>query len=326
MESEDKTYELISKALTSEISEQENIQLQKEFSVNHTLKKQFQLLEKFWYCYFPFLKHHNTIKKTEKKLDFTYDSNSRFNAGFLYKVAATFFLIFSLGLSAYLLTRAEQNFTVNEYYCGTGEVKEITLSDGTKVWLNNNSFLLAVEPFRGEERKVKLMGEAYFEVEPDAGKPFIVETRNLQTTVLGTKFNIVAYPETEEQEIELYHGKVKLAPQESAEKELHLNPGEKARFSENQNEINVSAIEAAKPAAWRNGLLSFSNEELYNIANTLERKFETPIFIGDQQTGNLRFTAEFEDEPLEKILRLLKEAKAFNYEITGDGIFIRSVK
>jgi ferric-dicitrate binding protein FerR (iron transport regulator) len=163
-------------------------------------------------------------------------------------------------------------------------------------------------------------------VEPDAEKPFIVETRNLKTTVLGTKFNIIAYPDTEDQEIELYHGKVKLAPKESTEKELNLNPGEKARFSENQNEINVSAIEATKPAAWRNGLMSFSNEELYSIANTLERKFETPVYIGDQQTGKLRFTAEFEEEPLEKILHLLKEAKAFNYEITDDGIFIRSVK
>ena len=326
MESEDKIYELISKELTSGNSEQEKTLLHNEFSVNHSLKKQFQLLQNFWYNYFPAHKPHNIIEKTEKKLGFTYQSNSRFNAGLIYKISATIFLILSLGFSAYLLSRPGQNTTVNEYYSETGEVKEIILSDGTKVWLNSKSYLLAVEPFQGEKRKVKLMGEAYFEVEPDAEKPFIVETRNLQTTVLGTKFNIIAYPDTEDQEIELYHGKVKLAPKESTEKGLYLNPGEKARFSENQNEINVSAIEATKPAAWRNGLMSFSNEELYSIANTLERKFETPVYIGDQQTGKLRFTAEFEEEPLEKILHLLKEAKAFNYEITDDGIFIRSVK
>ncbi|MGM0619493.1 MAG: FecR family protein [Bacteroidota bacterium] len=326
MESGDKIYELISKELTSGISEQEHSLLHNELSVNQKLKKQFQLLQNFWYCYFPSHKPHNIIEKAEKKLEFTYENSSRFNAGLIYKISATIFLILSLGFSAYLLTQAEQSYSVNEYYCGPGEVKEIVLSDGTKVWLNNKSFLLAVEPFRGEERKVKLMGEAYFEVEPDAGKPFIVETRNLKTTVLGTKFNIIAYPDTEDQEIELYHGKVKLASQKNTEKELQLNPGEKALFSENQNEINVSAIEASKPAAWRNGLLSFSNEELYNIANKLERKFKTPVFIGDQETGNLRFTAEFDEEPLEKILLLLKEAKAFKYEITDDGIFIRSVK
>jgi ferric-dicitrate binding protein FerR (iron transport regulator) len=326
MVSEDKIYELISKELTSGISEQEKTMLHNKFSANHSLKKQFQLLQNFWNFYFPASKPHHIIEKTEKKLDFTYETNSRFNTGFLYKVASTILLIFSLGFSAYLLTQAEQSYSINEYSCGPGEVKEVVLSDGTKVWLNNKSYLLAIEPFRGEQRKVKLMGEAYFEVEPDAEKPFIVETRNLQTTVLGTKFNIIAYPDTEDQEIELYHGKIKLALKESTEKGLYLNPGEKARFSENQNEINVSTIEATKPAAWRNGLLSFSNEELYSIANTLERKFETPVFIGDQQTGNLRFTAEFDEEPLEKILHLLKEAKAFNYEITDDGIFIRSVK
>lgn len=326
MDSEDKIYELISKELTSDISERERDWLQNKISANHSLKKQYLFLKDFWNSCFPTSKSHNIIEKTEKKLNFTYETNSRFNTGFIFKVAATILLIFSLGFSAYLLTRTEQSFSVNEYYCGPGEVKEVVLSDGTKVWLNNKSFLLAVEPFRGEQRKVKLMGEAYFEVKHDAGKPFIVETRNLQTNVLGTKFNISAYPETEDQEIELYQGKVKLTPKESTEKGLYLNPGEKARFSENQNKINISTIEESKHAAWRNGLLSFSNEELYNIANKLERKFKTPIFIGDQETGNLRFTAEFEEEPLEKILHLLKEAKAFNYEITDDGIFIRSVK
>jgi len=326
MKESDIEYKLIAKELASDMQGKEPEELQKIFAADKNLNKNYHTIKNFWLNYFPVQQSHNIIEKTEKKLGFAYEKNSRYKISRIYKIAAVFFFLLSVGLASWFYLQPEDNLILKEYTCGAGEVKKIVLSDGTKMWLNNMSVLITVEPFEDDSRRVKLIGEAYFEVEPDAGKPFIVETRNLQTTVLGTKFNIVAYPGTEEQEIELYHGKVKLAPLINTGKELHLNPGEKARFSENQNEINVSAIEATKPAAWRNGLLSFSNEELYSIANTLERKFETPVYIGDQQTGKLRFTAEFEEEPLEKILRLLKEAKAFNYEITDDGVFISSVK
>ena len=185
---------------------------------------------------------------------------------------------------------------------------------------------MTVEPFEKDNRRVKLIGEAYFDVAHNADKPFIVETIGLKTEVFGTSFNLNAYPDLKHKEIILYEGSVKISPDENPQKSLQINPGEKVRVSNNNSNFYVSEIDNRESAAWRQGILDFRNEELFNIARKLERKFNTRIFIASQETGEMRFTAEFEEEPLDKILKLLNEAKYFNYSFADEGVIISSVK
>lgn len=319
-------YELIAKELTSDITEEEHELLGKELATDESLKSNFHSLKTYWMHFFPSGKSHNIIEKTEKKLDFTYDKNSLTNKSLIYKIAAIFFFLLSVGMGTWFFMQTEDAPELREYTCGAGEVKKVVLPDGTRVWLNNMSVLLTMEPFEKELRRVKLIGEAYFDVTHNAGKPFVVETFGLTTEVLGTSFNVNAYPELKHKEIILYEGKVKISSDDDPQNSLLINAGEKVRVSENNSDFYVSGIDTGKPAEWRAGILEFRNEEFFQIARKLERKFNTRIFIASRETGKLRFTAEFEKEPLDKILKLLKEAKSFNYSFTDEGVIISSVK
>lgn len=326
MREKDKFYELFAKELESNLTSEEKELLNNGLQNNKLLNEQFQAMRHFWFRFYPKNFSHNIIERTEKKLKFTYKNNSPKNNQIVYKIAVGILLLVSLGLSGFLFLKKENQPSLNEYQCKTNEVRQIELSDGTKVWLNSGSSIIALEPFTGETRNVKLYGEAYFEVASDAKMPFIVETPNLNTKVLGTEFNISSWPNSKIQEIELYEGKVQLEPQGNNQNNVFLVPGKRAHFNTENGKIVVSENGGENQAAWRNGILNFYNEELNQIASILERKFNTQILVTCSKAGNLRYTAEFKTESLDKILHLLSEAKKFEYHISEQGVIIGSVK
>ena len=325
MEINEQRYELITKELTGEISAEEKILLDSEISKSVELRQKKEILYKFWFNYFPKPLSHRIIQKTENKLGFNLQTKSVLSFGIIYKVAATILLAISLGYIAYMHNNPENNVTLNEYVVLPGEVKEFILSDGTKAWLNSKSVLIASEPFIDKNREVLLIGEGYFEVAHNAEKPFIIKTSNLTTTVLGTHLNISAYPGDFKTEVTLYEGKVELADKNRSENRLVMSPGQKVSFTNDENNFYIKAHDLEKPAEWREGILRFYDEELSSISQKLERKFMTQIFITDEEVGKLRFTASFDTEPLDKILKLLSEAHNFKTIKTTNGIIIKSI-
>ncbi|MDX1284360.1 MAG: FecR family protein, partial [Draconibacterium sp.] len=175
----------------NDITEDEQKVLEKEISNDSTLRKSFMSLLVFWKNFFPHTKQNSIIQKTEKKLGITYRLSSGTKINSVLRIAASIILIISVGFSAYTILKPKNQIALNEYGSGPGEVKEVVLSDGTKVWLNSTSLLIASEPFTGETREIKLFGEAYFEVAHNPEQPFIVHTRQMKTQVLGTHFNVV---------------------------------------------------------------------------------------------------------------------------------------
>lgn len=326
MTKENKNYELLLKKLSDDISEDEKHLLESELNKDQKLRSNFMSLLTFWRTFYPKNKSHNIIEKTEKKLGFTYQVSPETKNWNWLKVAAAILFIASLSFSAYHLLKPKQHITLNEYSCCSGEVKEITLSDGTKVWLNASSLLIASEPFVGDMREVTLFGEAYFEVAHNEEQPFIVETVNLKTKVLGTHFNVVAFPTDEVHEISLYEGKIQINSEIKEEENYILQPGDRAYFSLKSGKIDVVHTDLGKEAQWRDGILRFYDEDLFSITKKLERNFQSRIFIADSIVGNLRFTAEFEEESLEMIMKILSEAKEFDYKFTNNGVFIQAKK
>ncbi|WP_321375068.1 FecR domain-containing protein [uncultured Draconibacterium sp.] len=325
MTKKDNTYELIVKKLTETINEDEERILINELDKNKSIAKSYSSINIFWKKYFPKTKNHSIIQQTEKKLGFTYQDSAKSSTWKWIGIAASILFMVSLVFSINYIIEKRQAPTLNEYSCHAKEIKTLTLSDGTKVWLNSSSLLIASEPFIGDKREVTLFGEAYFEVAPDKEKPFIVETPNLKTQVLGTHFNVVAYPTDEIHEISLFEGKVQLQPNANNNTAI-LNPGDRAYFNMHTGSLKLIHTDLGKPAQWRDGILRFYDEDLFSISKKLERHFQTRIFIADSVSGNLKYTGEFEEESLERILDLLSSAKTFNYRINNNGIIIESKK
>ena len=190
LEKDDQPYELITKELTSDISEEEKKILDFEISESIELRQKKVLLQYFWFHYFPKPLPNQIIKKTEKKLGFSI-AKSTIGFSTIYKIAATVLLVISLGYIGYQSSKPKNNVILNEYITLSGEVKEFVLTDGTKVWLNSKTVLIASEPFVDEKREVLLIGEGYFEVAQNAEKPFIIKTSSLKTAVLGDRKSVV---------------------------------------------------------------------------------------------------------------------------------------
>jgi ferric-dicitrate binding protein FerR (iron transport regulator) len=325
VENKNNTYDLITKKLTSSISEEEKALLHQVLSENTEIAENTEILQKYWDHYFFKSYPNNILSKTEKKLGFKLDQNKNFSLKTVYSIAATILLILSLGFIGFQLTRQKPEVVLTNYYANNS-IKNIVLSDGTKVWLNKGTVLITSQPFTENLREVLLVGEGYFEVASDETKPFIVKTAHLSTRVLGTHFNMASYPGTKNTEVTLYEGKVELTDAGASNNNITLKPGERATFSLNDKNFFVKDVDISKPAAWRNGCIYFYDEDLFAIAQKLEFKFQTQIIITDEEVGKLRFTADFDKETLEEILKLLSEAHAFDYTKTQDGIIINKIK
>src|SRR5690606_32699805 len=146
---------------------------------------------------------------------------------------------------------------INQLTTPNGGIYDVILSDGSHVWLNAASTLRYPTAFKGDERKVELSGEAYFEIAPDT-KPFKVVSHGQTIYVLGTTFNVEAYADGSAIQTTLLQGAVKLVYQGQ---EASLKPGEKA-INDLQGGLQVKHADRGKVMAWKDGLFGFYNERI----------------------------------------------------------------
>ncbi len=319
-----KYYKVFLKKLMKEELNSDEIQLLNESLLdNDELSNFYNTTKLFWNNYTAKPLKNNIPEIVYNKLELLKYKKQYSKKMLFYQVAAGILLLVTISVSGFLFFKQHNNPSFKEYYSVNNEIIHFILSDGTKVWLNSGSSLYSIEPFKEKTRNVKLIGEAYFEVASNNKKPFIIDTHKLKAKVLGTAFNINSWPESKTQEIELYEGTLMLEPTKIHTDSVLLKAGQRAQFVNDNNNFIISNIKKTNTAGWRNGILEFNNDNLFNIAVLLERKFETQIFITNNNTGSLRFTAEFTNEPLTDILELLTEAKYFSYEITDQGILIK---
>lgn len=198
-----------------------------------------------------------------------------------------------------------------------GMNKQITLTDGTKVWLNAESTLEYPKTFEGKpNREVYLKGEAYFEVTKDAEHPFRVKTDALETLVLGTSFNVRAYSE-EDTQITLVEGSVKVS--DNQQNELHLQPGEHT-----DEKLHKTQVEKAENYhSWSEGIFYFDNTELVEIMRELGRWYNINIVFTNKEIMNdrLHFQADRKGT-LENALELLNTMQKVNARIEKDKVII----
>lgn len=164
-----------------------------------------------------------------------------------------------------------------------GKDYELVLSDGTVVLLNADSKITFPTRFTGNKRTVKLVGEAYFKVSKNKHRPFIVETGNLYTKVLGTEFNLKAYPHSDVN-VTLIKGSVVV----NAEgKEVMLKPGENAEYSEDKD-IEVTTVDTEGYIQWKDGYFYFDNVPLIDVVRDLGRWYNVNIEIRNNSLMSYR--------------------------------------
>ena len=193
----------------------------------------------------------------------------------------------------------------------------LVLADGTRVWLNAETELSYPSYFSGKDRRVKLKGEAYFEVTADTSMPFIVETEHLQINVLGTSFNISAYPD-ESHHATLAKGKIKAIYEE---KQVILSPGEQALLTDSG--MIVHAVDIATYTSWKERRFVFKNKPLQEVARDLERWYNVRLTIR-QDAQPIRLTANLPKyENIEKILHIIENIARVKCETNDQEIIIK---
>lgn len=200
-----------------------------------------------------------------------------------------------------------------------GKLSKITLPDQSVVWLNTLSTIEYNTNFGVEHRHIKLQGEAFFDVKHDPSKPFIIQTPRLVTKVLGTSFNVKAYPDDAHEEISVETGKVEIAKSETADTLrqtdhfLRLSASESARYNSAENFLQVSRIDVNDIRSWINGNIYFQNAELWEIARTLERMYDVKISFANTSLKKQKVTFKQRAESLKITLDALSYITGMEY-------------
>lgn len=201
-----------------------------------------------------------------------------------------------------------------------GRTFQLTLPDGTNIWLNSESSVRYPIAFNGPDRKVEITGEAYFEVAADPGKPFLVDVANRTTiAVLGTHFNVNAYNNEQAIAATLLEGAIRV-------KDLVLQPGQQALLHTNNDLQLVPAPDISKVMAWKNGLFDFEGASLQEVMRQLERWYDIEV-VFEGPIPDIRFGGKMtRGIPLNEVLEILKgfEGADFKFQMKGDRQLIIS--
>lgn len=227
----------------------------------------------------------------------------------------------------------EENFnqlvTVNSQ---AGTITNLTLPDGSKVFLNAESSITYPNYFSGNTRNVTLNGEGYFKVVKNKQIPMIVSTSHLHLKVYGTTFNIHSYPSENFQKVTLVEGSISLSSRlgmHNEQDELFITPGQTVTYFNKSKKLSIEKTDTYSHTAWKDGLLIFRNTPFESILKQLSRKYNVKIELKDLSLGSIRIDAVFKNEDINEILRLLSLSTHFKYNYAPpvklqDGSFEQS--
>ncbi len=195
---------------------------------------------------------------------------------------------------------------------------QVTLQDGTKVWLNAATTFKYPSYFSGNERRVELDGEAFFEVAKNDKQPFrVVLNDNASVNVLGTHFNVMAYSNENSKEITLVEGKVSVKKENKTEE---LNPGMQARIREGEVST-ISGVDIEEATGWKDGLFVFHDASIEFIMKQVERWYDAKVIYQGEIKQQFNATIQ-RKEPLSKLLRLLELNGYVHFKTDNKTIYV----
>ena len=259
-------------------------------------------------------------------------------------------LYFGLSRRPAAPARAINTNTNVEQYADLGSRRSLLLPDGTHVWLNAGSRIhYDSDMLKKDARIITLSGEAFFDVARDKDRPFIIHTSKIAIRVLGTAFNVKAYPLDRVTETTLMGGSIELTINSKPYQKIILKPKEKfALIDETRDSlrsrparpetsnhsnreklvvqdvvpVEVEDKEYVKEVSWIDDNFVFQNETLEELAPKMERWFNVHIHVDNARVGNLHYSGIFHKETIGQALRALQLIRPFNFKITDNHVFI----
>lgn len=239
------------------------------------------------------------------------------------QIAAILLVAFGLGwASRFVSFTSPENpeATLQEIFVPKGQVNQVFLADGTRIWINSETKLITPSAFAANERIVKLSGEAFFEVAKDQKRPFRVEVNGQQIEVLGTSFNVRAYDSSNEIETTLETGQIQLR---IGSQTTLLKPGEQSVFNKSEKQLVISQVNPETFSSWKDGRYEFHNEDLIEVFKVVERWYDVEITADENYFNGMRFSGVIKrNKDAKHFLELLNLTVPIRYEIKADKIRI----
>jgi transmembrane sensor len=271
------------------------------------------------------------------------------------KIAIAASTIALLGIGWVLLkTDTGKNIKANTYsnelLAKPGKKMRLLLPDGTQIWLNSDSKINYNKAFDGKTREVVLVGEAFFDVAKDKTRPFIIHTKAMDIKVLGTAFNVKAYPSDKTTEASLVHGSIEASFIDRPNEKIILKPNEKIVFTNNLPVViekkkairNAIIIKNNDPiitvkkinyevdkkdslmveTVWMKNTIAFRAEPLVDVVTKIERWYDVHIIIKNEKLKTKIFTGTFNDETITEVMNALSKSGNINYKKSNNNISI----
>jgi ferric-dicitrate binding protein FerR (iron transport regulator) len=361
MDSNDKIWIMMGRSLSGEISADEQKELHSLLKLDLHLNHRYSLLKKLWNKSFTqddVLEEENNEETLFKKIICKAEIDRQnankisqrnlqpfiqrlFSKRLIYTCAASVALavVLFIGKSKREVNTAEEQVISAQ----NGSRSKVLLSDGTTVWLNGGSKLYYDYEFSGTQREVRLDGEAFFDVVKQKDRPFIVHAGKIDIIVHGTVFNVKYYQGDKNIEATLLHGQIEVTDNTNkAKPSVFLVPNQKLIIPQKEPSkteksapdktyelVNLDAkLQETEriETAWIYNRVEFRGETFEELAGKLERWYNVKIEFEDDNVKALTFNGSFEKETAEQAFNALQKVGAFNFNIQGREIFIRSLE
>jgi len=246
-------------------------------------------------------------------------SNIRFQTNKWLRVAAIFMLPVFTAAGMYFYMSGKGNSTTPLIVAvERGQKANITLPDGSKVWLNSESKLIYAADFNVDKRELQLNGEAYFEVAHNPEKPFIVRSNDISVKALGTAFGMKAYKEDNIISSILMKGKVLVTTPDG---EAILLPNERIMYNKSTHKKIQNSVTNAKDfTGWIHNQLRYEDVSLQEIAKDIQRIYNIEIVFADSQLKNQRFTGSIDNNSLESVLNIITLTSPVSFQINNQQV------
>jgi len=229
----------------------------------------------------------------------------------------------ALLISGFILwsnTRPVKMMTVSAAY---GKQLQIQLPDSSTMWLSAGSTIVYPEKFKKDRRLVELKsGDVFLDVKHDAKTPFIIKTKDVDVTVLGTSFEVNAFEKGKNASITVKTGKVGVVQSGQNKPATFLLPGDRAIINYATHHLHKIIIDTADIAAWRSGKLIFENQLLEEVMSTLERTYNVKITIANPELLYERVTMRLNHQPLDNIMTAISFSNHFNYKKINEQLIV----
>ena len=233
------------------------------------------------------------------------------------KIAAVFAITIACGTYFYKSEIRKIGEAMNTITVSAGQRANLTLPDGTNVWLNARSEMRYPAAFTGNKREISLDGEAYFEVTHKGGKPFVVRTDKCNVEVLGTKFNVEAYSDSEDFCTSLMEGSVRVSDKKKPSESLVLAPNQQVSWI--NGHLQSKPIADFDPFRWKEGLICFKSMHFKELMSRFEKCYGIHIIIENPKLAEYICSGKFRiSDGIDKALRILQKDAKYTFERNKD--------